>query len=119
MPDFHTLTSSLPFLNTNVVVIGGTQSIGAGIAIRFAELGASVLIIGRNETNGNEMVKKLGNASSNYWWNPEKVRFGFARRDLSSVEEIKGAAQDIAAWAGKDGVQYLFQSQGELFPQLP
>ena len=115
MPDFHALTSSLTFPNTNVVVIGGTQSIGAGIAIRFAELGASVLIIGRNELNGNEMVKKMENASSssNNGRGYNGAKFGFARRDLSSVEEIKSAAQDIAIWAGKVGVQYLFQSQGE------
>lgn len=115
MPDFHALTSSLTFLNTNVVVIGGTQSIGAGIAIRFAELGASVLIIGRNETNGNEMVKKLESASrlSNNGQGHDGAKYGFARRDLSSVEEIKSAAQDITIWAGKVGVQYLFQSQGE------
>jgi NAD(P)-dependent dehydrogenase (short-subunit alcohol dehydrogenase family) len=119
MLDFHTLVSRLTFPNANVVVIGGTQSIGAGIAIRFAELGASVLIIGRNETNGNKMVEKLKNTSSNNGWDREKVRFGFARRDLSSVEEIKGAAQDIAGWAGNDGVQYLFQSQGEPLPQRP
>jgi NAD(P)-dependent dehydrogenase (short-subunit alcohol dehydrogenase family) len=111
MPDSPTLTaSSLTFPNTNVVVIGGTQSIGAGIAIRFAELGASVLIVGRNE---NEMVKKLESASSNKGWDPDRIRFGFARRDLSIVEEIKGAAKDIATWAGKAGVQYLVQSQGE------
>lgn len=35
-----------------VVVAGGTQGIGAGIACRFAMAGAEVWIIGRNETKG-------------------------------------------------------------------
>jgi NAD(P)-dependent dehydrogenase (short-subunit alcohol dehydrogenase family) len=59
MPNYRRLTSALSFPNTNVVVIGGTQGIGAGIATRFAELGASVLVVGRNETLGSEMVKTL------------------------------------------------------------
>lgn len=113
MPNFHAETSALSFPNTNVVVVGGTQGIGAGIAIRFAELGASVLIVGRNEILGNEMVKTLETSSQQNGRYVDGVKFGFARRDLGAVKEIKGATEDIARWAGDEGVHYLFQSQGE------
>jgi NAD(P)-dependent dehydrogenase (short-subunit alcohol dehydrogenase family) len=120
MPNFHALTSALTFTNTNVVVVGGTQGIGAGIAVRFAELGASVLIVGRNETLASEMIKKLEKASSQNGQNPQAagVKFGFSRRDLGIVEEIKGAVEDITNWAGNEGVHYLFQSQGESLSPL-
>ena len=40
-----------------VVVGGGTQGIGAGIACRFAQGGAEVWIIGRNETKGTHLPR--------------------------------------------------------------
>ena len=114
MPNFHALTSALSIPNTNVVVVGGTQGIGAGIAVRFAELGASVFVVGRNEKLGNEMIKTLETASRQNGW--AEVRFGFARRDLGTAEEIKGAVDDIARWAEDGSIHYLFQSQGKPSP---
>jgi len=96
MPNFHALTSALTFPDTNVVVVGGTQGIGAGIAVRFAELGASVLIVGRKETLGSEMIKTLESASQKDGGKTAGVKFGFACRDLGSVEEIKATTEDIA-----------------------
>lgn len=113
MPDFHALSSALTFTSTNVVVIGGTQGIGAGIAVRFAELGASVLVVGRNEALGNEIVKTLETAAQKNGQDGGRVRFGFSRRDLGSVEQIRAAAEDVARWAGNGDINYLFQSQGE------
>jgi NAD(P)-dependent dehydrogenase (short-subunit alcohol dehydrogenase family) len=113
MPNFHALTSVLNFSNINVVVVGGTRGIGAGVAVRFAELGASVLIVGRNKTLGNEMITKLETASKARGEDATGSQFAFVRRDLSSLEEIKGAAEDIACWAGDGGIHYLFLSQGE------
>ena len=115
MPDLKALVSALNFQNKNVVVVGGTQGIGSGIAIRFAELGAAVLIVGRNEMLGSEMVKKLEKASFTGDWDDYDGiarRFKFVKRDLSKVGDIKEAAEDIAEWAGKNGIHYLFQCQG-------
>lgn len=108
MVNYHALTSSLKLSGTNVVVLGGTQGIGAGIAIRFAELGSSVLVIGRNETAGNAVVNKMQSASAD----SSEARCTFIRADLGTVDGIRGAAYDIAAWAGAQGVDYLFQTQG-------
>ena len=86
MPNCHALSSALTFPSTNVVVIGGTQGIGAGIAICFAQLGASVLIVGCNKACGNEIVKKLETAAQKSGRDDGRVRFGFIRRDLGIVE---------------------------------
>ncbi|KAF4578240.1 hypothetical protein EYR36_000047 [Pleurotus pulmonarius] len=106
MPDYHALTSALKLAGTNVVVVGGTQGIGAGIALRLAELRASVLISGRNEKLGDEMVRKLKERGA------KDARFAFARKDLGTIEATKALAEDIAAWAGEEGVQYLYLTQG-------
>lgn len=109
MVNYHALTSSLKLSGSNVVVLGGTQGIGAGIAIRFAELGSSVLVIGRNETAGNTVVNTMRGASAD----SSEAKFTFVRGDLGTVDGIRGAADDIAAWAGAQGVDYLFQTQGK------
>lgn len=44
--------SSITTLGERVVVAGGTQGIGEGIACRFAQAGAEVWIVGRNESKG-------------------------------------------------------------------
>lgn len=44
--------ASITVQGARVVVAGGTQGIGAGIAWRFARAGAEVWIIGRNEKKG-------------------------------------------------------------------
>lgn len=44
--------ASITIPGERVVVAGGTQGIGGSIAYRFAQAGAEVWIIGRNETKG-------------------------------------------------------------------
>ncbi|KAL0954040.1 hypothetical protein HGRIS_005194 [Hohenbuehelia grisea] len=107
MPNYHALTSALGFAASNVVVVGGTAGIGAAIGVRFAELGASVLIVGRNQKAGDEVVGQMKKGSTR-----EDAKLEFLRKDLGSVEEIKAAVEDIAVWAGDAGVHYLVQSQG-------
>ena len=41
------------------IVTGSTQGIGRGIARRFAAEGADVVVVGRNETNGQAVVEEL------------------------------------------------------------
>lgn len=43
----------------NILVVGGTQGIGMGIAIRAAELGASVAIAGRNRELAKSVLDRM------------------------------------------------------------
>ncbi|KAJ8473355.1 hypothetical protein ONZ45_g16330 [Pleurotus djamor] len=105
MPNYRSLTSKIDLTGNNVVAVGGTQGIGAGIALRCAELGASVLIVGRNPQRGTAVVEslKLKNASG---------RHRFVEKDLGTVDAIKEIVEEIVTWAGDDGVHYLYLSQG-------
>ncbi|PWN36156.1 NAD(P)-binding protein [Meira miltonrushii] len=120
---------SVPELSSSrAVVSGGSQGIGAGIALRFALAGASVWVVGRSEERGAEVVKKLQQAAlegarrrSINTKEAEEISktggttnkdFTFFKADLSDVQEINRVAAEIAKRAGKGGVDWLFESQG-------
>jgi NAD(P)-dependent dehydrogenase (short-subunit alcohol dehydrogenase family) len=46
--------ASVTIPGARVVIAGGTQGIGEHIAYRFAQAGAEVWIIGRNESKGDK-----------------------------------------------------------------
>lgn len=108
------------------VVAGGTQGIGAGIALRFALAGASVWIIGRSEERGQEVMKKLQQASqeatrrrhssissSNDDQNQDsQAQHAFIRADLSDVDEVKRVVEVVKERAGSRGIEWLFETQG-------
>ena len=41
------------------IVTGGTAGIGKAIALRFAEQGARVAVIGTNESRGNAVIEEI------------------------------------------------------------
>ena len=47
------------FQDNTVLILGGTSGIGRTTALRFAQEGANVVIGGRNEGNGNEVVRSI------------------------------------------------------------
>lgn len=111
--------------SNRAVVSGGTQGIGAGIALRFALAGASVWIIGRSEERGAEVVKKLQQASleaaRKQSINQEdfKADHAFLKADLSDVNEIKRVAEEVKKRAGSEGIDWLFETQGESMFYFP
>ena len=52
----RTLNSGLNLSSKLSVVAGGSQGIGAGIAVRLAQAGSSVLVIGRSESRLAQVV---------------------------------------------------------------
>jgi NAD(P)-dependent dehydrogenase (short-subunit alcohol dehydrogenase family) len=104
--------------SNRAVVAGGTQGIGAGIALKFALAGSSVWIIGRSEERGAEVVKKLQQASlegarrRQRAGDAEKPDFDFFKADLSDVEEVKRVAGEVKKRAGSKGIDWLFETQG-------
>ena len=62
----------LDFGNKTVVVTGASQGIGAGIARRFAEAGANVVVHYRSgKTGADAIVKEISAKSGTRWWSIE------------------------------------------------
>jgi NAD(P)-dependent dehydrogenase (short-subunit alcohol dehydrogenase family) len=75
------MTSNNNSLPGVVLIAGGTQGLGRGIAIHLADIGVKKIIIcGKNEKKGNEVVQSI------------RARFKdgyFIKSDLSKVSECK------------------------------
>ncbi len=65
----------------NVLVVGGTQGIGAATALAFAQQGASVTITGRNKDLGQSVVEKLRAAT--------QAQSSFVPVDVSLMSEVR------------------------------
>ncbi|HRE40424.1 MAG TPA: SDR family oxidoreductase [Ignavibacteria bacterium] len=52
--------------NKNAIVCGSSQGIGKSIAMQFAESGANVTLIARNESILKEVIKELKNKNQNH-----------------------------------------------------
>ncbi|KAI8855022.1 hypothetical protein BC829DRAFT_485951 [Chytridium lagenaria] len=125
----------------NVVVVGGTQGIGAATALRFASLGASVLISGRNEARGSSMVQSLrttysnaskilrregrlkGNekedevaASSSSPIGSDIPEFTFVKADIGTVEGCLSLVKEVKDWdrLKDEGIYALIMTAGSL-----
>ncbi|KAF8583669.1 NAD(P)-binding protein [Ramaria rubella] len=103
--------ASITIPGSRVVVAGGTQGIGAGVAVRFAKAGAEVWIVGRNESKANTVLEKLKATSQEQKIDPAPVHH-FIKADLSLVTEAKRVAADVRDRAGLRGVDYLVMCQG-------
>ncbi|KAF8581711.1 NAD(P)-binding protein [Ramaria rubella] len=96
---------------TLVVVSGGTQGIGEAVAYRFAEAGAAVWIIGRNEMKANDVLLRLREISEEQRVDPPPEHH-FMKADLSLIAEAKRIAREIRVRGGTRGIDYLVMSQG-------
>lgn len=72
-----------------VMVTGGTAGIGLVTARELAAQGATVILVGRDETRGERAAGEIRRATSN-------SRVGFKRADLSRQSEVRRLARDFA-----------------------
>lgn len=114
--------ASVDVSGQRALVAGGTQGIGAGIALRFALSGAEVWLIGRNESKAKDVLDLLHKASaeasrraaasSDSKTASTTADHQFFQADLSSASGVKQVASQISAKAGKGGIDYLIATQG-------
>jgi len=89
------------------LVAGGTSGIGAGAALRLAQAGASVTILGRSASAGAAVLASLRAAGP-------RGAHAFIACDAFSLRAVRSCAAAAAAAAGGPGVplDVLFLSQG-------
>jgi NAD(P)-dependent dehydrogenase (short-subunit alcohol dehydrogenase family) len=69
-----------------VLVTGGTSGIGEATARVYAAAGADVVITGRDEQRGRQIVQSLGK---------DGARARFVRADLERLEDVQRLAEDV------------------------
>lgn len=74
--------------NSIILITGATRGIGKQTAIAIADLGATVVVTGRNQKNGEEAVKEIKSISKN-----EKIDLIIA--DISTIGGMKKVVSDF------------------------
>jgi len=89
--------------NKIAVVTGATSGIGEAVAIMYAKEGAKVVAVGRNESKGGEVVKKItGNGGETI----------FLKCDLRNISEIRKIKEETVKKFGR--IDILFNAAGVL-----
>lgn len=99
--------SHLHFENQGVVVLGGAAGVGLETACRFAEAGARVVIIGRNDDRGAAACWQVRDRF-------EGADVSFIRADCHRVEQAQRAAKDAEGRLG--GIDVLVCTTGPSAP---
>ena len=82
-------------------ISGGTKGIGEGAARLFAREGASVAVIGRNESDGERVVGEIAGAGGTAL---------FMRCDVTKAQEVKDSIEETVRRFG--GLQILVNNAG-------
>ena len=80
-----------------VLVTGGTSGIGKATAIAFAEAGAKVVLTGRREKEGKQVVAEIKQAGG---------AAAFFKADFSKEAEVKAAVDFVVATYGRLDVAF-------------
>lgn len=91
------------FVGRSAVVTGGGSGIGRAIALRLAELGCDVTIIGRRR-EGLEQTRSLASGSA-----------GHMRVEPADVRDHEGIARLIRQIGDRDGIDILVNNAGGQF----
>lgn len=98
--------TNLDLTGKSAVIAGGSQGIGAGVAIRFAQAGANVIIVGRSKERLQKVIADARKVAKS-----AEQKLDYVSADLSLVSGTKAAANEIEAKTGSH-VDYLIQTQG-------
>ena len=83
------------------LITGGTSGIGRATAVLFAEEGARVIITGRNEERGREVVEEIRDAGGTA---------AFVRSDVRLIEDCSRAVEETLKLFGR--LDVLFNNAG-------
>ncbi|GAA5925309.1 putative short-chain dehydrogenase/reductase [Sporobolomyces koalae] len=97
--------ANIDLTDKTAAVAGGTTGIGAALASRFSQAGASVFVIGRNKQRGDSVIKDLERVGNG------KAKYEFIQADLSSTAEVKRVAAELKEKSG-GAIHFLVTTQG-------
>ena len=89
------------FQDKTVLILGATSGIGRTTALRFAQEGANVVIGGRNEDNGNEVVRSIEAMDGNGL---------FVQTDVRELDDLQNAVGRAVGEFG--GLNVAFNNAG-------
>jgi len=92
------------------LVTGGTSGIGRGIAKRFAEQGAHVIIVGTSPEKGKEVVEEMRSVGLS------GAHFSFIAADVANFEAVQACAAEATKTLG--GVDILVNCAGVTIDKL-
>ncbi|KXS20661.1 NAD(P)-binding protein [Gonapodya prolifera JEL478] len=105
-------TGTLDLTGRNAVVVGGTQGIGASVALLLHSKGSNVVITGRNPARADEVIRA---ASANQ---DRGQKIEFLSADTSLVSECRRIAEEVPRMNGgavdRAGLHYLVLCAGGL-----
>ena len=79
----------MPVDGKKVLITGATGGIGRTTAHALVEQGAHVVVVGRNEERGKQVVEELGHLGSG--------RISFIAADLSAQSEVRRLAREVVS----------------------
>ncbi|KXT06499.1 hypothetical protein AC578_6074 [Pseudocercospora eumusae] len=98
-----------------VVVTGGSQGMGRGLAKLLAQKGANVVIVARNKQKLDEALQYIIEAAAK---EPQKQRFLSISADLTKAEENDRVIQQVTAWNNGNPPDIVWANAGMSQPML-
>ncbi|KAF7197196.1 3-ketodihydrosphingosine reductase tsc10 [Pseudocercospora fuligena] len=97
-----------------VVVTGGSQGMGKGLAKLLAQKGANVVIVARNKQKLHEALQYIRAAAKD----AQKQRFLSISADLTTPEENERVIQEVTAWNNGNPPDIVWANAGMSQPML-
>ena len=92
--------------NKVCLITGATSGIGKAAAFQLADLGASLILLSRNEENGEKICKQIRKINNN-------AQVKFYRVDISSMKEVRSVSEKIKS--DFDHIDVLINNAGARF----
>ncbi|CAK4032049.1 3-ketodihydrosphingosine reductase tsc10 [Lecanosticta acicola] len=97
-----------------VLITGGSQGMGRGLAKLLAEKGANVVIVARNQQKLDDALKYIKAAARN----PQSQRFLAISADATKPEENERIISEITAWNNGNPPDVVWANAGTAHPDL-
>lgn len=110
----------IDFHNKVVIITGASSGIGAETAIAFANFGAKLTIVGRNETRLLQTATKCRckNSLVPLWLQLDLTHPGSCEKVINKTMEMYGRIDILVNCAGKVAMSSLFDENMDIFDDL-